>query len=51
MKNKEKNEIKQRKNRANKGQFAVRVIASILALFMLLSVCGTLIYYVFSAIK
>ncbi len=51
MKNKEKNEVKERKNRANRGQFAVRVIASILALFMLLSVCGTVIYYLYSAVK
>ena len=51
MKNKEKKEIKERKSRANRGQFAVRVIASILALFMLLSVCGTVIYYLYTAIK
>ena len=51
MKNKEKNQVKERKNRANRGQFAVRVIASILALFMLLSVCGTVIYYLYTAVK
>lgn len=46
-----KNEIKTKKIKANRGQFAVRIIASILAFLMLLSVCGTLVYYVYTSIN
>ena len=38
---------KERTNRLkiNKGQLAIKIMATILSALMLLSVCGTLIYY------
>ena len=45
-----KNKEKTNKLKINKGQLAVRIMASILAIMMVLSVCATFIYYIYSAI-
>lgn len=45
-----KNKEKNNKFKLNKGQLAVKIMASILAILMILSVCTTLIYYIYSAI-
>lgn len=37
--------IKNSKVKFNKGELAVKIMAAFLAIVMLLSVCGTLIYY------
>lgn len=50
MKKKQNNDIKEKKIKANKGQLGVRIMAGILAFLMLLSISGTLIYYVYSSI-
>lgn len=36
------------KSKINKGQIAVKIIAGILALLMVLSVCASLIFYFYS---
>ena len=45
-----KNKEKTNKLKINKGQLAVKIMASILAIMMVLSVCATFIYYIYSAI-
>ncbi len=45
----EKNE-KTKKIRGNKAQIGVKIIATILAILMLLSVCMTFVYYVYTAL-
>ena len=45
-----KNKEKTNKFTINKGQLAVKIMASILAIMMVLSVCATFIYYIYSAI-
>ena len=45
-----KNKEKSNKLKINKGQLAVKIMASILAIMMVLSVCATFIYYIYSAI-
>lgn len=40
-----KNKEKTSKFKINKGELAIKIMASILAILMLLSVCATLIYY------
>lgn len=45
-----KNKEKANKFKINKGQLAVKIMAGILAILMILSVCATLIYYMYSAI-
>ncbi len=45
-----KNKEKTNKFKINKGQLAVKIMASILAIMMVLSVCATFIYYIYSAI-
>ncbi len=40
-----KKNIKKNKIKFNKGKFAVKIMAAFLAFVMILSVCGTLIYY------
>lgn len=40
-----KEKVKKSKVKINKGEFAVKIMAAFLAILMLLSVCGTLIYY------
>ena len=45
-----KNKEKKNKFKINKGQLAVKRMASILAIMMVLSVCATFIYYIYSAI-
>lgn len=47
MKNKKE---KSNKFKINKGQLAVKIMASILAFLMILSVCATCIYYFYSYI-
>ena len=42
------NKEKTKKIRMSKGQLAIKIIASILALLMLLSVCTTGIYYFYT---
>jgi len=44
-----KNKEKTNKFKINKGQLAVKIMASILAIMMVLSVCATFIYYIYSA--
>ena len=46
MKKKEKNN----KFKINKGELAVKIMAGILALLMILSVCGSVVYYIYSGI-
>ncbi len=46
-----KNKEKTNKLKINKGQLAVKIMASILAIMMVLSVCATFIYYIYSAIS
>ena len=46
----EKNKEKTNKLKINKGQLAVKIMASILAIMMVLSVCATFVYYIYSAI-
>lgn len=36
---------KTNKLKINKGELAIKIMAGVLSLLMLLSVCGTLIYY------
>lgn len=43
-----KNREKTSKLKINKGQLAVKIMAGILAILMILSVCATCIYYVYS---
>lgn len=44
-------EKKEKKNfRGNKAQLGVKIIAFILAMLMLLSVCMTFVYYVYSSL-
>ena len=45
-----KNKEKTIKLKINKGQLAVKIMASILAIMMVLSVCATFVYYIYSAI-
>ena len=45
-----KNKEKTNKFKINKGQLAVKIMASILEIMMVLSVCATFIYYIYSAI-
>ena len=45
-----KNKEKTNKLKINKGQLAVKIMASILAIMMVLSVCATFVYYIYSAI-
>ena len=45
-----KNKEKTNKFKINKGQLAVKIMASILAIMMVLSVCATFVYYIYSAI-
>ena len=45
-----KNKQNQNKFKINKGQLAVKIMASILAIMMILSVCATFIYYIYSSI-
>ena len=40
-----KEKVKKSKVKINKGELAVKIMAAFLAITMLLSVCGTLIYY------
>lgn len=42
------NKEKTNKLKINKGQLAVKIMASILAILMILSVCATVIYYFYS---
>lgn len=42
------NKEKTNKLKINKGQLAVKIMASILAILMLLSVCATCVYYFYS---
>lgn len=43
---------KEKKNlRGNKAELGVRIIAFILAILMLLSVCMTFIYYIYSSLN
>lgn len=42
------NKEKTNKLRINKGQLAVKIMASILAILMILSVCTTCVYYIYS---
>ena len=43
-----KEKRKENKFKINKGQLAVKIMASILALLMILSVCATCVYYFYS---
>lgn len=43
-----KNKEKTNKLKINKGQFAVKIMASILAILMILSVSATCVYYFYS---
>ena len=45
-----KNKEKTNKFKINKGQLAVKIMARILAILMILSVCATLIFYMYSYI-
>lgn len=45
-----KNKEKTNKLKINKGQLAVKIMASILAVLMILSVCATCIYYFYSTV-
>lgn len=42
--------IEGKKVKANKGQLGVRIMAAFLAFLMLLSISGTVIYYIYSSI-
>ena len=45
-----KNKEKNNKFKINQGHLAVKIMASILAILKILSVCATFIYYMYSAI-
>ena len=42
------NKEKTKKFKMSKGQFAIKIIATILALLMILSVCATGVYYLYT---
>lgn len=42
------NKTKTNKLKINKGQLAVKIMASILAILMILSVCASCVYYFYS---
>ncbi len=43
-----KEKRKENKFKINKGQLAVKIMAGILAILMILSVCATCVYYFYS---
>ena len=44
------NKVKANKFKINKGELAIKIMASVLAILMILSVCATGIYYFYSYI-
>lgn len=50
MSKKTNKNVEEKKVKINKGQLGVRIMAAFLAFLMLLSICGTVIYYIYSSI-